>query len=59
MLKLIPPPDYVIKGPVITNNNTYPIPPLNTSNIFIVVYYDAGQEIILSQASGLQGACSK
>ncbi len=53
-LSLQPPPSYAIGGPSVLND-TYEIPPLNTSNVYVIAYYNAGQEINLTKASRLQG----
>ncbi len=53
---LTPPPNLAIGGGgIVVNNGNTSIPPLNTSNIFIIAYYDVNQDINLTQASQLPG----
>jgi len=48
-LALIPPPLIALA------NSEENIPPLDTNNVFIVAYYNAGQEINLTKAASLIG----
>ncbi len=55
-LLLQPPPLSAIKGPVILDNGeNASIPPLDISNVFIIAYYNVGQEINITKASQLPG----
>ncbi len=57
ILLLMPPPATAIRGGYIVtqDNQTEPIPPLDTSNVYVLAYYNAGEILNLTQISQLPG----